>query len=161
MSRFRSSARAVAALPLVCAALLSAPSLEAQDVTAGDLLIAHPWSRATAPTAPTGAVYLTIENSGAADRLVSASADVSDTVEIHMSMTDGAGVMQMHPLDGIEIPADGAAVFAPGGTHIMLIGLHAPLKQGGSFPLTLTFEHAGAVTVEVDVRSIGASGPDE
>lgn len=162
MSRFRSFGRVATALPMIVAGVLSALSAQAHEAMVGDLEIGHSWSRATAPTAPTGAVYFAVENHGdTADRLLGATGDVADAVELHRSSTDDAGTAQMDPLDGIDIPAHGEAELAPGGDHIMLIGLHAPLKEGTSFPLTLTFEHAGTVTVDVEVQSIGSSGPDD
>jgi hypothetical protein len=58
-------------------------------------------------------------------------------------------MMKMHKVDAVEVPAGQAVGFASGGLHVMLIGLKAPLVEGNTFPLTLHFEHAGAVTVEV------------
>jgi copper(I)-binding protein len=160
MSRFQRLARAASALSVIAALCLGAPIAQAHEVTVGDLEIGHPWSRATAPTAPTGAVYFHIENHGGmADRLLSAAGDVADAVEIHQNSMDSSGTMQMRPVDGVDIPAGGEAVLEPGGLHVMLIGLHAPLKAGASFPLTLTFEHAGTVTVDVEIQSAGSAGP--
>lgn len=162
MPRFHAFGRAAMALPVVAAGFLSALPVQGHDAMVGELEIGHSWSRATAPTAPTGAVYVVVENHGAAaDRLLGAVGDVADAIELHQSSTDDAGMAQMDPLDGIDIPANGEAALAPGGMHIMLIGLHAPLKEGTSFPLTLTFEHAGTVTVDVEVQSIGSTGPDD
>lgn len=160
MSRIQHVARSASALSLIAALSFGAAIAQAHEVTVGDLEIGHPWARATAPTAPTGAVYFHIDNHGSTDdRLLSAAGDVADAVEIHQHTMDSSGAMQMRPVDGIDIPAGGEAVLEPGGYHVMLIGLHAPLKQGASFPLTLTFEHAGAVTVDVEVQSAGSTGP--
>lgn len=99
------------------------------------------------------AVYMVLTNPGsAADRLLSASADVAKAVEVHESIMDG-DVMRMQQLtDGIEIPANGQVELKPGGLHIMLIGLNRDLNPGETFPVTLQFESAGAVTVEAEVR---------
>ena len=142
------------------AALLAASSASlAHDYTAGDLHLGHPWTRATPPGAPTAAGFLTIENPGdAADRLLGGSTEVADRVEIHeMSMANG--VMTMRRLDeGLSIPPGGAVALEPGGYHLMLIGLGAPLAPGDTVPLTLTFERAGEVAVELTVEAIGVGG---
>src|SRR3546814_11454455 len=65
--------------------------------------------------------------------------------------------MRMRPVDGVPLPAGGMAELQPGGYHVMLIGLKHALKQGEHFPLTLTFEKAGTVTIEVPVLSPGAN----
>ena len=68
------------------------------------------------------------------------------------------GTMQMRELaGGLPIPADGTAVLKPGSYHVMLIGLKKPLKEGETFPLTLTFEKAGKITVDVPVKAMGAT----
>ena len=100
--------------------------------------------------------FLTIENAGADDRLVSASAEVSKVVELH-SMSMEGDVMRMRQLDSIALPAGKAVALKPGALHIMLIGLKAPLKEGDKFPLKLKFEKAGEVTVQVNVEAAGAS----
>jgi hypothetical protein len=69
-------------------------------------------------------------------------------------------IAQMRPVDGIEVAAGATAELKPGGLHIMLMGLHQPLRKSDVFPLTLTFEHAGKVAVQVHVGSAGATGPD-
>src|SRR3546814_7663300 len=75
---------------------------------------------------------------------------VAEHVEIHEHVMDG-NAMRMRPVDGVPLPAGGMAELQPGGYHVMLIGLKHPLKQGEHFPLTLTFEKAGTVTIEVPV----------
>ena len=99
------------------------------------------------------AVYMVLANDSAtSDRLLSAAADVAGAVEIHESIMDG-DVMRMQQLpDGIEIPANGQVELKPGGLHVMLIGLTKDLNPGETFPVTLQFEQAGAITVEAEVR---------
>lgn len=149
---------------LLAAAVLCLLSLAAvaQDATVGALTIGHSWSRATPPAGRTGAGYLTIENRGAtADRLTGAAIDpaIADAAELH-SMTMDNGIMRMRPVEGgVALPAGQTVELSPGGIHIMLVGLKAPLKEGTRVPLTLTFEKAGSVTVELAVGKAGAAGP--
>ncbi|MEM7445656.1 MAG: copper chaperone PCu(A)C [Pseudomonadota bacterium] len=123
----------------------------------GDLVIAHPWSRATAPNAPNGVAYLAITNHGAEeDQLISVEAQVSDRTELHMhEMTDG--VMRMRPVEGsIALPAGETIVLEPSGLHIMLMGLDNRLVEGERFTLVLEFQNAGTVEVEASIESPGA-----
>lgn len=145
----------VAALSL----MLAAPA-GAQDVKAGDLVITQPWSRATPGGAKVAGGYLNIENKGAAaDRLVGGAADVAGKFEIH-EMAMNNGVMTMRPLDKGLVIAPGKTVkLAPGGYHVMLMDLKAPLKQGDKVPVTLEFEKAGKVKVSFDVQGVGAQAP--
>lgn len=137
--------------------LAAFPAL-ALDYNLGDIKIQSPWSRATAASAPSGIAYLTIVNNGASDRLVKTSTDVSRTAELHTHLMDGQ-VMRMRHVPEIEVAGGAETKLAPGGLHVMLIGLKGPLKEGASFPLTLTFERAGTVTVEVQVLGIAAKAP--
>jgi periplasmic copper chaperone A len=110
------------------------------------------WARATAGLARNGAAYMTIHNTGAAaDRLVAAASPVAGSVELHAHIKDG-DVMRMRQVMAVEITPGEPAVFQPGGLHVMLLDLKAPLKDGERFPVTLTFEKAGQVTVSVEVR---------
>jgi copper(I)-binding protein len=145
---------------LFAAGVFLAGAAAAHDYRVGSLVIGHPWSRATPKAAPAGIGFLTIVNTGStADRLVSVSSPAAAQVELHeMSMADG--VMRMRPLDrGIEIPAGGRVDLAPGGRHVMFIGLAAPFVRDTRFRGTLTFEKAGAVDVEFAVEGMGADGP--
>jgi copper(I)-binding protein len=136
---------------------LAAGWLPVSGALAGDIEIENPWARASAGMAGAGAAFMDIKNTGAADRVVGASAGVSKAVELHTHIRDG-DVMKMRRVDAIDVPADGVAHLQPGGLHVMFIGLEAPLVEGESFPLTLTFENAGEVTVEVEVKGAGAMG---
>ncbi len=138
------------------AALLAPPAL-GHDYKLGTLSIGHPWARAT--VGPAGGAFLSIENKGAAaDRLLSASSPVAKTVEIHNHIKDG-DIMRMRPVDGIDLPAGGKVELKPGGYHVMLMGLNKPLKEGERFPLTLQFEKAGKIDVEIAVDKPGAGTP--
>ena len=115
-----------------------------------------PFARATAGPAKNGAAFLTVKNAGAeADRLIAAKSPVADRVELHTHLHEN-GVMKMRQVDAIDVPASGEATLEPGGNHVMLMGLKAPLKEGETFPLTLVFEKAGEVTVDVMIGDVGA-----
>jgi periplasmic copper chaperone A len=149
---------AIAAIALLSCS--SAWSARAQEVKAGDLVISQAWSRATPGGAKIGGGYLTIENKGSApDRLVGASADVADKVQVHeMTMKDG--VMTMRPLEkGVTIEPGKTVKLAPGGYHLMLFDLKSPLTQGEKLPVTLEFEKAGKVKISLGVQGVGAQGP--
>lgn len=128
-----------------------------QTFAAGDITVSGGFTRATLPNAPVGAGYLTIVNAGTeADRLVSATTEVTPTVEIHtMSVVDGVMKMEQLP-EGIDIPAGGTVSLAPGGLHIMLIGPNQPFVEGECVALVLNFETAGALPVELNVGPVGA-----
>jgi periplasmic copper chaperone A len=137
--------------------LLSAPAALAADH--GGIAVMQAWTRASPGQAPNGAVYFVIRNAGpSADVLTGAYCEVAQKTELHESMMSGA-MMQMKPLAEVPIPAGQAVEFKPGGRHVMLMGLKAPLKEGDHFPLTLDFKSAGAQTVEVAVVGVAGEGP--
>ena len=115
------------------------------------------WARATMQPGATGVVYLTLSNSGpATDRLVGVSSPVAAEAGLHIMVMEGT-VMQMRPVDTLDVKPGDSVRFKPGGLHIMLTNLKQALKQGEHFPLTLDFEKAGRVEVEVTVLPLGAS----
>lgn len=134
----------------------SAPTLAGH----ADIAVSQAWSRAMPKGAKVAGGYLTIENRGTQpDRLLSASSVVASKVEIHqMAMQDG--IMTMRPLDdGLIIPPDATVTLAPGGDHVMFVGLTAPFEEGQRIPVSLNFERAGNLDVNFDVGSVGAKGP--
>jgi copper(I)-binding protein len=137
----------LAVLPLL--GLLAGPAL------ADGIAISDAWSRATPPGAKTGVVYLTVTDTGAADSLTAVETPVAEMAMLHESKTVD-GISQMRPVEAAPVSADAPLKLAPGGYHIMLEGLKAPLKAGDSFPVTLTFAQAGAVTATVEIRALGA-----
>lgn len=143
---------------LIGAAALAFATLAAQahEFKAGAITIGHPYARATAAGQPTGGGFMKFVNAGGNDKLLSASAEVSKTVELHEMKMEG-DVMKMRQVEGIELQAGKTVELKPGGYHVMFIGLKAPLKAGERFPMKLKFEKAGDVTVEVKVE---APGPD-
>lgn len=124
-------------------------------VLANDVMVMGAFARASAvPTAKAGAVYMSLTNHGAAaDRLLSVTTDAADMAELHESaMKDGMATMG--GAAGLEIPPGGTVELKPGGYHIMLMGLKAPLKKGGMVMLKLKFEHAGLVEVMAPVGDV-------
>lgn len=151
--------RSLIALAAIAAVTVAYAAAAGEAYTLGDLKIDHPWARASAGAAAAGAAYMQISTRGATtDRLVGASTPVAGKAELHTHLAEG-DVMRMRPVESITIEPGKPATLEPGGLHIMLIDLKAPLKEGESFPLTVTFADAGAVTVEVDVESVAAPGP--
>ena len=133
-------------------AFLSTSAVQAHDFKAGAITIGHPYARATAAGQPTGGGYLSLDNKGRDDKLVSATAAVSASVELH-SMSMEGDVMRMRQVDGIALPTGKKVELKPGGFHLMFVGLKAPLKAGDKFPMTLKFEKAGEVEVTVNVEA--------
>lgn len=136
---------------------VSVPMLAcSRQFTAGAITVVEPWSRATPGGAAVGAAYMVIKNNGGtAIKLVGGATSAADRVEVH-TMTMEGDVMRMRPVvDGLEIPAGGAIELKPGANHLMLIGLKKKLTEGESIPLTLTFEPAASVDVEVMVEAAG------
>ena len=115
-----------------------------------DIQLGNAWARPTRGDAP-GAVYVAINNKGKADdRLTGAFSDHAAMAMVHQSeLVDG--VSQMRMAGEINVPAGSRIEMVPGGTHIMLQGLRAPLKTGDSFELVLKFKEAGDRKVTVGV----------
>ena len=145
-------------LSLFFAAGLLAPAAQAHDYDLGTLHIGHPWARPTTSQAKSGGAFLALDNRGrAGDRLISVASPVADKVELHTHSMDGT-VMRMRPVEGgIALPPGQKVELKPGGMHVMLIGLKRQLKEGETFPLTLRFEAAGEIAVDVRVEKL--SGP--
>lgn len=146
------SSAALRAFLVLATALIAEPAAS-QDVRAAGLRLIGPWARPTPPGAPAGAGYLTIVNRGkAGDRLLEGRSTAVERVEVHeMKISDG--VMRMRPVSGgIPIPRGGSVELAPGGYHIMFIGLKKRLVAGGTVPVTLRFERAGTVNVNFRIR---------
>jgi copper(I)-binding protein len=139
---------------LATAALTLTFGANAHEFKLGDIKIGHPYARATVAGQPGGA-YLKLDNAGADDRLLSAQTELASRAELHSMAMEG-DVMRMRQVDAIELPSGKTVELKPGGLHLMLLGLKAPLKSGDKFPLTLRFEKAGEVTVTVNVEAAGA-----
>jgi copper(I)-binding protein len=128
----------------------------APQSTPGALSVVEPWTMATPPGAAVGVGYMTIRNqTGAAVRLTGGESPAAQRVEVHSMSMDG-GVMTMRPVEGgLEIPVGGAIELKPDGLHLMLIGLKAPLTEGGSIPLTLVFDNGTRIDAPLTVREMG------
>jgi len=146
-------------LPFFFAGLfgLVVAAAHARDYKAGTLEIVDPWSRVTPKGSTVGAGYMTIKNTGSTpDRLIGGSADVAAKFEVH-EMKMESGVAKMRPVQGgLEIKPGETVELKPGSLHAMFVGLKKPLTAGEHVKATLTFEKAGKVNVEYDVRAMGA-----
>ena len=137
---------------LLCLLLFAAAPAWAQ------VKVENAWARATPPGAKIGAGYMTLRNDSAtADKLLSASSPAAARVEPHVTVEEG-GISKMRPVKGYDIPAHGSFELGPGGAHLMLVNLKAPLKAGEKVPLVLRFQRSGEVKVELEVRPLGAMG---
>ncbi|WP_237886638.1 copper chaperone PCu(A)C [Pseudomonas sp. PGPR40] len=150
-------------LIVLAALLLPACFANAHEYKAGELEIAHPWSQELPPNAPTVAAYFVIHNSGkTADRLLSVDSPISGKAELHEHVKQN-DLMKMQQVPSVEIPAGGEATFAPMAYHVMLLELkdRSLLSDGKRFPLTMHFEKAGDVTVDVAVQKKAPEGMQE
>ena len=114
---------------------------------------------ARATTNDVAGVFMTITNSGAADRLIAAKIDsaIAGVVEVHETVTQGS-TSKMQKVEGIDIPANGTAELKPGGYHVMLLNVKREIKAGETLELTLVFQKAGEIKVKANVVEMGASG---
>ena len=145
----------------VAALLLPAVFAHAHEYTVGDLHIAHPWSVQLPPNAPNVAAYFVVHNNGNTDdRLLSAESPISDDTQLHAHAMSAAGAMRMQQVPNVVVPAGKDLVFAPSAYHVMLMQPkdRSLLTDGQRFPLTLRFEKAGPVTVQVAVRKAPPTG---
>lgn len=120
---------------------------------AATVTVSGAWIRAAAKAGAPTAAYLVITNAGGqADALIGASSPAAGMVEIHQTTTDTSGMTGMHPVARIDVPAGATVRLEPGGFHIMMPSVSAPLVAGQTVELDLVFEHAGKVIVQADVR---------
>ena len=141
----------------IAAAALLAAALNAH--AQGVPKVEAAWARPTVQGQAGGGGFLKITGGSVPDRLVAASASVSKAVELH-SMTMDGNVMQMRQIESIDVPAGKTVELKPGGMHVMFIGLTQTLKSGASFPMTLRFEKAGEVKVDVKVMTAPAGAAE-
>jgi copper(I)-binding protein len=130
----------------------------ATSVEAADLQVRDAWARATPPGAGVAAVYLTIVGGDAADRLVAAKTDRAAMTQVH-AVTESDGMARMREAGGVDVPSRASVTFAPGGLHLMLMNLSAPLVAGQPFVVTLTFERSGTRDVDVAVLAPDQAPP--
>lgn len=125
--------------------------------TATGITIAEPWARPAAQ-GDNGAAYFLLQNHSAwSDELTGVSSDIAEAVEMHESKMEG-DVMQMQQLMSVPIQGKASVEFAPGGLHVMLIGLRQDLKVGDEFQVTLQFKEHEDITVSIAVQEFGGSG---
>jgi copper(I)-binding protein len=129
------------------ALLMGACAPAARDIEAFDV-----WAR-TGMAGGNSAVYLMLVNgTGADDELVSASSDIADAVELHLSQMGANGEMQMIPQASVPLAAGAKVEFKPGGLHVMLIGIRQELKVGDQFEITLHFKNHEDIVLKVIVK---------
>lgn len=145
-------------LALACACAL-VPSL-----TLAQMQVADPYARAASPMAISGAAFMAVTNpTDTDDRILAATSDVAERVELHTHIQTSDGMMQMvHLEDGIPLPAGETVLLERGGLHVMFLGLRQPLTQGDEITVTLEFETAEplTVTIPVDLQRMPAQGGD-
>ena len=128
----------------------------------GDITVSQAFTRAMLAGARVGAGYMTIANAGATDdRLLAASSEVSDRVELHQMVIDNDMMRMSRVEGGIAVPAGGSVALAPGGLHVMFMEPSQEFQEGECVTLTLSFEHAGALEVHLSVGPVGASAAPE
>lgn len=133
---------------------MTADTTSTESTTAaGEIVVEGAWARTSPMSAETGAAYFTI-TSPVDDELVSASVDpsVAGMVEIHETTENDAGEMEMSPITALPLPAGEAVALAPGGYHIMMMKLAAPLELGSTISIELTMKSGATVTVDAEVR---------
>ena len=146
------------ALALALALAGAAAHARAQEFKAGDITVDKAWARATPKGADVGAGYMVVHNNGATpDTRTGGSSDFA-TVEFHEMKTEGGHMTMAEMKNGLNIPAHGTVRLAPGGYHVMFTHLTKPLTKGEKVQATLTFAHAGPVTVEFPVQGVDAAG---
>lgn len=117
------------------------------------IVVEEVWGRPSPKSASNAAFYMAINNIGQeADALVAASIDICAATELHMSSIDDAGVMSMQQVGQIAIPAGETTSLEPGGLHVMCINRQADLTPGDNVPISLTFEQAGEIVVDAEIR---------
>lgn len=131
-----------------------------ETVTLGDLTVQHAWSRATIGAGRPGVFYVEIVNAGAADDALTGIATPAAAMPMLHETVVKDGVASMPHTASVPVPAGQSTALAPGGYHGMLMQLTAALKEGDTFPVTLIFDKAGAVTVNVEVLSLRAEGSE-
>lgn len=115
--------------------------------------ISSAWARATPPGATVGAVYATLTGGDVADRLVGASTNRAASVELH-TVEEIDGVARMRPMESLNVPAGTRVELAPGGHHLMLMGLTSPLVAGESLSIVFKFENSADQRIEVPIKPV-------
>ncbi|WP_338167115.1 copper chaperone PCu(A)C [Vibrio sp. 10N] len=134
--------------------LLSAIALAPLSMAQAAIDVNDVYARATPPNATTSAVFGTIENTGNEVRtIVSASSQASSVVELHDVIKEG-DVMKMRQVNTIDIPANGKTILKPGSLHVMLLDVKAPMKEGDTINVELTFANGEVKVLTVPVKKV-------
>lgn len=137
---------------LISTLLLTVLLVTACGGASNELTVTSAWAR-PASAGDNGAAYFVIENGmNTDDTLLSVSSDIASATEVHMSMMDDAGVMSMQMQESVPVPARENVEFEPGGLHVMFVDLTQDLTAGETISLTLNFERAGSLTIQVPVE---------
>ena len=139
--------------------LLAAPALACEAWTVGGITVERAWSRASIGAERPGIVYATIRNDGTEDDALVAIATPAAAMPMLHETVVTDGVARMPHVMSVPVPAGATVMLEPGGLHAMLNDLTAALDEGAAFPVTLTFERAGEVTVTAEVVSLAGTGP--
>jgi len=157
------AAAAAYAVSFVRIALLGGlllPATVPGSETADCLSVSNAWARATPSGSSVGGAYFTIVNRGKqADTLLAVSSPAAAMVGLHRTTVEN-GMSRMRSAGQIVIAPGQTVKAEPGGLHVMLMGLKYPLVAGKQVQLVLTFQQAGAITVQVDVQPIGSAAPE-
>jgi len=144
--------RRAVVVSVVAMAALALAACGGSGRTTGGITVSDAWARPSPMMERAGAAYMVLQNNGAAeDKLLSVESDVAKTIELHETK-EMNGMMQMSPVSNIPVAAGGKTELAPGGLHVMLIGLTRELKAGDKVQLTLNFEKAGKIPVTAEVK---------
>ncbi|WP_136653049.1 copper chaperone PCu(A)C [Paracoccus aeridis] len=148
-------------LAIILALLIAAPpAIACETFTTGDITVEQVWSRASIGTQRPGVLYMMIRNEGAADdALISISTPIAEKPMLHETTVED-GIASMPHAMRVPVPAGQTVELRPGGYHGMLMGLTEALEEGASFPVTLTLEEAGDLTVLAEVLSMRAEAPE-
>lgn len=167
---FAEAGEVVIAVPVYADATAAMAATPTAPVAVGTITISGAWSRPVPAVGSGGkqtagsaaGAFMTIANGGSeADTLIAVRTEMAATAEIHEMKEGEGGVMKMSPLaNGLEIPAGGSVALKPGGYHVMLFGLKQDFTPGLTYELTLTFAHAGDVTITMPVLT-AAPEPDD
>lgn len=148
-------------LAAVTVAAAFATPAHAHDYKKGDIIVKQVWANTSAGQMADGAAYMTIVNKGAApDKLIGVKTKIATKAELHTHLMEG-GVMKMREVEGgIVVGNEAPTEFAPGGLHIMFLGLKDKLSPGQTFPMVLVFEKGGELPVKADVLAKAPSRND-
>jgi copper(I)-binding protein len=142
----------VFAVSLVVSNLIGLASAHAAEFKTGMISVTDVWARGTPRS---GGAFMVIHNMGPADELVGVRGDAARRVQLHETVSEN-GVMKMKHTMSMPVPAKGMAMLKPGSYHVMMMGLHKPLKIGSQVPLTLVFKNAGELKIMAEVHKLGA-----